>query len=207
MAACSSFSATPTWMRAPTSTRGTGFPAFRLNQFGGSFGGPVVIPKVYHGKDKTFFFVDYEGFRNSVQIFERGNIPTLRMRTGDFGELLPNTLIYDPLTTVPNPAKPGSFLRTPFPNNIIPLDRFDPIACKMINAYPTPTSTARMNNYSQARIQMQNYDQGDVRIDEQITAKDSVFARWSIQNTSTDFAQHLRPDHYSRDFNTRQSER
>ncbi len=60
--------------------KGTSFPAFRLNQFGGSLGGPVVIPKVYHGKDKTFFFVDYEGFRNSVQIFERGNIPTLRMR-------------------------------------------------------------------------------------------------------------------------------
>jgi hypothetical protein len=69
----------------------------------------VVIPKVYHGKDKTFFFVDYEGFRSSTQIFERGNIPTLRMRTGDFGELLPGTLIYDPLTTVPNPAVPGGF--------------------------------------------------------------------------------------------------
>src|ERR1700761_4569847 len=164
---------------------GTSFPSFRLNQFGGSLGGPVVIPKVYHGKDKTFFFVDYEGFRNSVQIFERGNIPTMRMRTGDFGELLPSTLIYDPATTAVNPAVPTNFIRPPFPNNVIPASRFDPISFKMINAYPTPTSTARLNNYSQARIQIQNYDQGDVRIDEQITAKDSVFARWSIQNTST----------------------
>jgi Carboxypeptidase regulatory-like domain/TonB dependent receptor len=164
---------------------GTSFPTFRLNQFGGSLGGPVVIPRVYHGKDKTFFFVDYEGFRSSTQIFERGNIPTLRMRTGDFGELLPSTLIYDPLTTVPNPAVPGGFLRTPFPNNVIPASRFDPIAFKMINAYPTPTSTARLNNYAMPRIQPQNYDQGDVRIDDQITAKDSVFARWSIQNTTT----------------------
>jgi hypothetical protein len=164
---------------------GTSFPTFRLNQFGGSLGGPVVIPRVYHGKDKTFFFVDYEGSRNSTQIFERGNIPTLRMRQGDFGELLPNTLIYDPLTTIPNPAKAGTFLRTPFPNNIIPQDRWDPIAARMINAYPMPTSTARLNNYSMPRIQIQNYDQGDVRIDEQITAKDSVFARWSIQNTDT----------------------
>jgi hypothetical protein len=164
---------------------GTNFPTFRLNQFGGSLGGPVVIPKVYHGKDKTFFFIDYEGYRSSSQIFELGNIPTLRMRTGDFGELLPNTLIYDPLTTVPNPAVPGSFLRTPFPNNIIPASRFDPIAYKMINAYPTPTSTARINNYAAARIQVQDWDQGDVRIDDQITAKDSIFARWSIQNTST----------------------
>jgi hypothetical protein len=164
---------------------GTSFPAFRLNQFGGSLGGPVVIPKVYHGKDKTFFFVDYEGFRNSVQVFELGNIPTLRMRNGDFGELLPNTLIYDPATTAVNPAVPTNFIRTPFPNNVIPASRFDPIAHTMINAYPTPTSTARLNNYSMARIQIQDYDQGDVRIDEQITAKDSVFARWSIQNTTT----------------------
>ena len=166
-------------------TAGTSFPTFRLNQFGGSLGGPVVIPKLYHGRDKTFFFVDYEGFRNSTQIFERGNIPTLRMRQGDFGELLPGTLIYDPLTTVPNPAKPGQFLRTPFPNNIIPQSRFDPIAYKMINAYPQPTSTARLNNYSMPRIQPQDYDQGDIRVDEQITAKDSIFARWSIQNTTT----------------------
>jgi hypothetical protein len=76
-------------------------------------------------------------------------------------------------------------LRTPFPNNVIPASRFDPIAYKMINAYPTPTSTARLNNYAMPRIQPQDYDQGDVRIDEQITAKDSIFARWSIQNTTT----------------------
>ena len=166
-------------------TAGTSFPSFRLNQFGGSLGGPVVIPKLYHGKDKTFFFVDYEGFRNTVQIFERGNIPTARMRTGDFGELLPGTLIYDPATTASNPAVPGNFTRTAFPNNVIPASRFDPIAVRMINAYPTPTSTARLNNYSMARIQVQDYDQGDARIDEQITAKDSIFARWSIQNTTT----------------------
>ncbi|HTZ58990.1 MAG TPA: TonB-dependent receptor [Acidobacteriaceae bacterium] len=164
---------------------GSAFPSFRFNQFGGSLGGPVVIPHLYHGKDKTFFFVDYEGFRSGSQIFELGNIPTLRERQGDFGELLPSTLIYDPLTTVPNPAKPGQFLRTPFPNNIIPQDRFDPIAYKMINAYPTPTSSGRFTNYSMARIQTQDWDQGDVRIDEQITQKDSVFARWSIQNTTT----------------------
>src|SRR6202034_933823 len=149
---------------------GTNFPAFRLNQFGGSLGGPVVIPRAYHGKDKTFFFVDYEGFRSSSQIFELGNIPTMRMRTGDFGQLLPNTLIYDPLTTVANPASPSGFSRTPFPNNVIPADRFDPIAYKMINAYPTPTSTGRFNNYSMPRIQTQDWDQGDVRVDEQITA-------------------------------------
>jgi Carboxypeptidase regulatory-like domain len=166
-------------------TAGTPFPSFRFNQFGGSLGGPVTIPKIYNGSDKTFFFVDYEGFRNTSQIFELGNIPTLLERTGNFSELLPDTLIYDPLTTVPNPASPGNFLRTPFPNNVIPPSRFDPIAYKMINAYPTPTSTGRFNNYSMARIQAQDWDQGDVRVDEQMTAKDSLFARWSIQYTTT----------------------
>ena len=172
-------------------TAGTAFPTFRLNQFGGSLGGPVIIPKLYNGKDKTFFFIDYEGFRSSTQIFERGNIPTLRMRQGDFGELLPNTLIYDPLTTVKNPASPSGFSRTPFPNNLIPADRFDPIAYKMINAYPTPTSTARLNNYAMPRIQPQNYDQGDVRIDEQITAKGLCLRALVDPGHNHHFAQYL----------------
>jgi hypothetical protein len=169
---------------------GTSFPSFRFNQFGGSLGGPIVIPKVYNGKDKTFFFVDYEGFRSGSQIFELGNIPTVRERTGDFGELLPTTLIYDPLTTVPNPAKPGNFLRTPFPNNIIPADRFDPIAYKMINAYPTPTSSGRFNNYSMPRIQTQDWDQGDVRIDERFDICSLVDPKHNY-----DFPQHLPPEH------------
>ena len=164
---------------------GTNFPAFRLNQFGGSLGGPVALPKIYNGRNHTFFFMDYEGYRSSSQIFELGNIPTIRERQGDFGELLPNTLIYDPLTTRSNPAVPGGFLRTPFPNNQIPKGRFDQVAYKMINAYPIPTISGRFNNYAAARIQTQNWDQGDIRVDEQITQKDSFFARYSIQNTIT----------------------
>jgi hypothetical protein len=49
-------------------TKGTPFPTFRYNQFGFSFGGPVWIPKIYHGKSRTFFFVDYEGFRRTDQV-------------------------------------------------------------------------------------------------------------------------------------------
>ncbi len=54
---------------------GTAFPTFRLNQFGGSFGGPVVLPKLYHGKDRTFFFVDYEGYRRDSQQLQLGQYP------------------------------------------------------------------------------------------------------------------------------------
>jgi hypothetical protein len=163
------------------SPHGTAFPSFRLNQFGGSFGGPLEIPKIYNGRNKTFFFADYEGYRRTSQQFILGNIPTLKMRTGDFSETAP---IYDPLTTVANPNGSG-FVRTQFANNQIPPSRFDPIALKMINAYPIPTSAGRFNNYSSNLIQTQNWNQGDIRVDESISPKDQFFARYSIQNTET----------------------
>jgi hypothetical protein len=156
---------------------GTPFPSFKLNQFGGSIGGPVVIPKLYNGKDKTFFFADYEGFRNSTQTFILGTVPTLLMRGGDFSQV---NAIYDPLSTT---SVGGTIVRTRFANNFIPLNRRDPIAVKMINAYPLPTSGAITNNYSSSALQTNKYDQGDARIDEQVTAKDSIFGRYSIQNT------------------------
>jgi hypothetical protein len=163
------------------SPKGTAFPTFRLNQFGGSFGGPVVIPKLYNGHDRTFFFVDYEGYRRDSQNLLLGNVPTVRMRNGDFGE---TATIYDPTSTVQNPNGPG-FVRAVFPNNQIPQNRWDPISAKMINAYPAPTSPGRFSNYLSNTVQNQQWNQGDVRVDHQISSKDSLFARWSIQNTET----------------------
>ena len=161
------------------SPKGTAFPSFRLNQFGGSLGGPVVLPKLYNGKNKTFFFVDYEGYRRDSQQLLLGNIPTVKMRTGDFTE---TANVYDPLTTR---ASGSGFTRDQFPGNIIPPNRFDPIALKMVRAYPTPTATGRFNNYLANLVQKQEWNQGDARVDHQITPKDNIFARWSIQNTET----------------------
>jgi len=163
------------------SPKGTAFPTFRLNQFGGSLGGPVVIPKLYNGHDRTFFFVDYEGYRRDSQNLILGNVPTMRMRSGDFGE---TAAIYDPTSTVANPSGSG-FVRTPFLNNQIPQNRWDPITTKMINAYPTPTGPGRFNNYLSNTVQNQQWNQGDVRVDHHISSNDSFFARWSIQNTET----------------------
>ena len=163
------------------SPKGTAFPTFRLNQFGGSFGGPVVLPKLYNGKDRTFFFVDYEGYRRDSQQLLLGNVPTAKMRAGDFSEA---AAIYDPLTTRANPNGSG-FIRDRFLNNQIPANRWDPISAKMINAYPLPTGPGRFNNYLANLVQNQKWNQGDVRVDHQISPKDSFFARWSIQNTET----------------------
>ncbi len=100
----------------------------KQNDFGASVGGPVWVPKLYNGKNQTFFFFAFEGFRNRVggndQTF---SVPTPEMYNGDFskwvdanGRLIP---IYDPATTRPNPNGTG-FIRDPFPNNIIPQNRF-----------------------------------------------------------------------------------
>jgi len=168
-------------------TKGTAFPTFRYNQFGFSLGGPALIPKLYNGKNRTFFFVDYEGFRRNQQQTLNVTIPTLAMRSGNFAAENP---IYDPLTTrtVAGAAQP---VRDQFPGNIIPANRFDPVMAKMINAYPTPTNSGRVTNYLTNLSQLQNWDQGDVRIDHQFSSKDNFFARWSIQATST-----IQPNNY-----------
>jgi hypothetical protein len=163
------------------SPKGTVFPSFRLNQFGGSLGGPIVLPKIYNGKDKTFFFIDYEAYRRASQQLQLGNIPTMRMRSGDFSE---TATIYDPLTTRPNPAGSG-FIRDAFAGNQIPASRWDPVSAKMVNAYPAPMNASRFNNYLANLVQNQDWNQGDVRVDHQITPRDNIFARWAIQNTET----------------------
>ena len=162
--------------------KGTPFPPFRYNQFGGSFGGPVVIPKVYNGKNRTFFFVDYEGYRrNTVQSSLR-SVATTKIRQGDFSD---EVAIYDPLSNRDDPTSPTGIRRTQFPGNIIPQSRWDLPTSRLMTAYPLPTSSARVNNYLSNLNLTQDWDQGDVRVDHQFTPNDNFFARWSIQHTTT----------------------
>ena len=107
-------------------SKALGRPKPKLSQhdFGGVFGGPVMLPKLYNGRDKTFFFAAYEAYRNKTSAAPRtATIPTGEMYNGDFsnwrdanGNLIP---IYDPRTTRANPNGPG-YIRDPFPNNQIP---------------------------------------------------------------------------------------
>lgn len=101
---------------------------YKQNDFGASLGGPVRIPKLYDGRNRTFFFVAYEGFRNRVGANDTiRSVPTPEMYNGDFSNWVDsrNNLlqIYDPATTRPNPAGSG-FVRTPFAGNQIPTSRF-----------------------------------------------------------------------------------
>ncbi|MFN3326413.1 MAG: TonB-dependent receptor [Bryobacteraceae bacterium] len=101
---------------------------YKQNDFGVTAGGPIFIPKLYDGRNKTFFFFSYEGFRNRVGANDTiRTVPTPEMYNGDFRNWVDQSnrllTIYDPATTRPNPSGSG-MIRDPFPNNMIPQNRF-----------------------------------------------------------------------------------
>src|SRR5215471_2838776 len=116
-------------------------PKLIRNEFGGSVGGPVYIPKLFDGKNRTFFFFAYERFslrRASQQLMY---VPTVAMRNGDFSGLINSAGIlqqlYDPNSTQ---SQANNYSRVPFPNNQIPLSRISPLAKTLLAATPLPTS-------------------------------------------------------------------
>jgi Carboxypeptidase regulatory-like domain len=107
-------------------------PPYVQNQFGGSLGGPMVIPGLVPHKGKLFFFTNLERYTQRTSISGLLSVPTAAEANGDFsnvrdakGNVIP---IYDPTTTRPDPANPGHYLRDPFLGNIIPANRLDPAA-------------------------------------------------------------------------------
>ena len=109
------------------------------NEFGASVGGPIIVPKLYHGDSKSFFFFAYERFSLRQASNQLVRVPTVAMRNGDFSGLVNSQgvkiTLYDPATT-----DPVTLQRTPFPNNQIPLSRESPLAKALYAATPLPTS-------------------------------------------------------------------
>lgn len=149
---------------------------FRYNQYGGSAGGPVEFPKVYNGRNRTFWFFNYEGYRYITYQNSVLTIPTALQRTGDFsGTRLANgtmLAIFDPVSTAANPNGAG-FVRTPFPGNTIPTSRFDRISAQIMRDVPAPNRTptnavTNVNNYGEQTRRLQNNDQYIGRFDHNI---------------------------------------
>ncbi len=143
-------------------------PDYRRNQFGGTLGGPIV-------RDRTFFFVDYQGQRQSTGRTVTSTVPTVLQRQGIFTEAIGGRVpvIYDPATSA------GSS-RLPFPDNTIPLNQMDPVARSLLARYPPPTTTGTANNFSRTGNEIDDQDQWDARIDHKFGAgRDQAFGRLS----------------------------
>ena len=153
-------------------------PPYQRNEYSGNLSGPVYIPHLYNGKDRTFFFADYEGYREVFGSPIVSTVPTPAERAGNFQGIAANG-IFDPLTTVPNPSG-GANIRARFPNDTIPANRFDSIGVALANLYPLPQIDARVNNYTSTPIKRTNVHRGDARVDHQLSPTNALFFRYSV---------------------------
>jgi len=163
--------------------------SFKRNQWGGTLGGPLFVPGVYDGRDKSFFFVGLEGTNSRSRSVYTGTVPIDEWRTGDFSNLrnasgAPITL-YDPLTVREDPKTPGKYIRDPIAGNRIPADRINPIARNAIKYFPAANVTpvnpyTNVNNYTNAGTAPSNGYRTDTRIDHNWTPTWRMFVRVSV---------------------------
>ncbi len=170
----------------------------RRNQFGFNLSGPVRIPKIYDGGERTFFSVSYEGVREGVGRSNLETVPIVPERSGDFsqtvdqsGNLLP---IFDPSSTSTNPNyNPSSdvteqnlqYVRDPFPGNRIPTSRLDPVALAALNFYPAPNANAGpffQNNYFVVSKEHNQADGVILKLDHNAGEKNRFAVGYSLSN-------------------------
>jgi hypothetical protein len=159
----------------------------RFNTFGGSLGGPVTIPHLYSGRDKTFFFVDYEGNRRRTSTPEQYLVPTAAERAGDLTGLPIVNSAGQPLNDAINP-----YSGTPFPNNTIPKSMLNPVSLNLLNGYyPLPNVTGSGSGYNYETLQPipSNTNGFDARLDHYITTNQQIYARFSWKNLLSDAGQ------------------
>jgi hypothetical protein len=146
-------------------------PGFKMNQFGGTIGGPLGSRK----NPKTFFFADYQGTRTRQGLTYVSTVPTPAFRSGDFSAA--PEVIYNPLTQVSLAS--GEYSRSPFPENTIPASQIDPVGQNIMNLYPLPNLPGIANNYLYDPIRWVSEDEFDGRVDRTFSDKDSGFVRYS----------------------------
>jgi len=147
----------------------TAKPPYKRNQYGLSLGGPVVIPHFYNGRNRTFFFGDFERTRIRETATIANTLPTIKMRSGDFSELSKKVL--DPTNG------------QQFPGNVIPVSRFDPVAANLIKLYPAVQTSNLANNFTYLSPRNQDVDKWDLRLDQTVGTKDNAFFRYSTHDS------------------------
>lgn len=169
-------------------------PDFYYHRWGASAGGPVVLPKLYNGKNRTFFMWGYEGIKEARP---RNNgtptVPTEAMKGGDFSQLLAlnsNYQIYNPFSR--RAVAGGRFQQDPFPGNRIPANLFNPIAKKVLDTYyPKPLTAGNpdgTNNYLRPELQeVADYYTHSVRVDHNLRDNNRLFARVSWYDRTSNY--------------------
>ncbi|MGH9454294.1 MAG: TonB-dependent receptor domain-containing protein, partial [Terriglobia bacterium] len=170
--------------------------SFATDQYGASLGGPIR-------RDKTFFFFDLEGQRNNTPLSNVTTVPTKAQRNGDFSQTFnaDGTLnqIFNPCPVVAggnpvpcsltpfNSSGSTDYLRQPFPGNIIPAGDIDPVMQKVINLYPLPNvpgdPVTGFNNYTYQLVTRSPVYQGDVKIDQNFSARNRLLFKYAQSNT------------------------
>ncbi|MCC6587684.1 MAG: TonB-dependent receptor [Bryobacterales bacterium] len=178
--------ANQTELNQPQTVAGVFYPNGRkppnhINQFGATVSGPIIIPKVFNGKNKLFWMLSWESMRQRSADPDVKTVPQMNWRQGDFSDLRNAQgqliTIYDPYGTAPDGT------RTPIAGNRIPTSRIDPIAAKVFSMYPAPTAigdpVTHLNNYPYPSIWRASFDQFVGRTDAVINSKNQVFFRYN----------------------------
>jgi hypothetical protein len=154
---------------------------FHQNQFGATVGGPVILPKIYNGRNKTFFFFGYEGFRYTQANNAFLRVPTAQELAGNFNGPYEPAQIFNPFTTRPNPSVPGGFIRDPFPNNQIPSSLISqPLVAYVQTFIPRPNYSGNSDrNAIDNTPQVQNQNEYTGRIDQTFGQKNFLWFRYS----------------------------
>ncbi len=184
-----------------------GRPKDKKNDYGVNLGGPVWIPKIYNGKDKTFFFFNWEQYQEKVGGTGTANVPSVAERGGDFSALLTNQQIgtnpcngtpifagqiFDPATQTPGPG--GIPCRTAFPGNIVPANRISAVAKNFLAYYPQPTGPGTINNYTHSDSNPLFNTTYQIRIDQNFSDKSKVYASYSSRENARYTGTRIFPD-------------
>ncbi len=153
------------------------------NEFGGSVGGPIIIPKLYDGRNKSFFFIAFERFSLRQASNQLVRVPTAAMRNGDFSGLVNGAGIlqqlYDPATTQ---GPENNYARTPFPNNQIPISRISPLAKTLYAATPLPQTADNPlinSNFNAINNLTQTVPNSTLRLDHVFTENNRAYFRFT----------------------------
>ena len=160
---------------------------------GFTVGGPISVPGLYSGRDKTFFMFGFEHIKDVRPRFDAGGeswVPTDKLRNGDFSDYSSNITIYDPLTRVP--VAGGQFTGQPFPGNVIPADRISPIARKILEYYSAPKNPGLVGNITDSTLpETADYNSLTGRVDQRLSASNRMFARYSWYNRDSIYNEYL----------------